>query len=81
MSSFRGGLQYRELRAALKVSDGKLIANLNVLKEMGYLTKSEEQLDRKKLDIYYSTSKGREELEKIIDWVKLLESYVGKGEK
>ncbi|MFX0100911.1 MAG: transcriptional regulator [Candidatus Hodarchaeota archaeon] len=73
LSLFKGGLQYRELRAALDISDGKLISNLNALKEMGYVKKNEFPLDQKKVDIYEIEEKGKEELGKIISWVKMLE--------
>jgi DNA-binding MarR family transcriptional regulator len=47
LAYFADGIQYRELKNALKISDGKLIANLNELKTMGYISKSEVQMDKK----------------------------------
>jgi DNA-binding MarR family transcriptional regulator len=72
LSYFVDGLQYRELRAALGVSDGKLIANLNQLVEMGFIRKSEVEFDKKKLDVYLLTDSGRKELSKISRWMKLI---------
>jgi DNA-binding MarR family transcriptional regulator len=80
LSYFADGIQYRELKSALKMSDGKLIANLNELKTMGYITKSEVEVDQRKLDIYSLTEKGRSELNKIIDWMKLIEKVANEGD-
>lgn len=50
------GIQYRELKVALNISDGKLIANVNRLALMGYINKSEIELDQKKMDAYFLTN-------------------------
>jgi len=70
------GLQFRELKAALKISDGKLIANINELLRMNYITKSECELDNKRLDIYELTEDGKKELEKISQWMELVSKAV-----
>jgi len=74
---FRDGLQYRELKTALNISDGKLASNLNFLVKMGYINKKDIKFDNKKLHIYNITHKGKEELKKILNWMdsikKLLE--------
>ena len=70
LSYFVDGVQFRELKTALKMSDGKLISNLNDLKAMGYVTKSEVDVDKRKLDVYSLTKKGRLELNKVLDWMK-----------
>ena len=63
------GIQYRELKAVLGVSDGKLISNLTKLLEMGYVEKQEVKLDNKNLQIYILTEAGRKELRKIKNWM------------
>ena len=73
LSYFADGIQYRELKSALKMSDGKLIANLNELKTMGNITKSEVQVDQRTIDIYSLTERGRNELNKIIEWMKTMD--------
>jgi len=45
----KDGLQFRELKALLNVSDGKLQSDLDNLKEMGYIQKIKVDLDNKKL--------------------------------
>lgn len=74
---FRDGLQYRELKTTLNISDGKLASNLNFLVKMGYINKKDVKFDNKKLHIYIITDKGKEELKKILNWMgsikKLLE--------
>jgi DNA-binding PadR family transcriptional regulator len=74
------GLQYRELKATLKVSDGKLISNLNQLRNMGYVKKSTARLERKKLDIYYLTPEGKKELVKVVKWMKLIQEVTKDGD-
>ena len=80
LSYFSDGIQYRELKAALKMSDGKLIANLNELKTLGYIGKWEVQVDQRTLDIYSLTEKGRNELNKIIEWMKTIEKIANEGD-
>jgi len=66
------GLQYRELKTILGVSDGKLISNLKKLVTFDYIKKTEVELDNKKLDVYMITENGKRELKKIIDWMSLI---------
>jgi DNA-binding MarR family transcriptional regulator len=81
LSYFADGIQYRELKTALKMSDGKLIANLNELKTMGYIGKSEVQVDQRVIDVYALTAKGRAELTKIIEWMKIIEKIANAGDE
>ncbi len=60
LAYFLAGIQFRELKAALKMSDGKLISNLNGLRAMGYIVKSEAEVDKKKVDVYCLTTKKGE---------------------
>ena len=53
------GATYRELKAALDINDGVLFANLNVLKEMGYLAPVKITSEGKKLESIPSRPKGR----------------------
>ncbi len=80
LSYFVDGIQYRELKTALKMSDGKLIANLNELKTMGYIGKSEAQVDQRAIDVYFLTERGRSELNKIIEWMKTIEKVAKEGD-
>jgi DNA-binding MarR family transcriptional regulator len=80
LAYFTDGIQYRELKTALKMSDGKLIANLNELKTIGYIDKSEVQVDQKTIDVYSLTEKGRNELNKIIGWMKTIEKIANEGD-
>jgi len=66
------GIQYRELMVALKISDGKLISNLNKLLEFQYIEKSEEKINRKKITVYTLTENGRKELKRIVEWMELI---------
>lgn len=81
LAYFTDGIQYRELKNALKMSDGKLIANLNELKTMGYISKSEVQVDQRTIDVYALTEKGRAELTKIIEWMKTIEKIANQGDE
>ena len=81
LSYFVDGIQFRELKAALKMSDGKLISNLNDLKTMGYIGKSEVEVDRRKVDVYTLTEKGRLELSKVVSWMDLVQRVASEGDK
>lgn len=81
LAYFMDGIQYRELKAVLKISDGKLISNLNKLRELQYIEKFEEKIDHKKIDVYTLTENGRKELERIIEWMKLIKKVAKEDEK
>ena len=81
LAYFVDGVQFRELKAALKISDGKLISNLKLLKKFGYIAKTEVEVDRKKIDVYSLNLKGRNELKKITEWMKLVEKVAKEGDQ
>ena len=70
------GIQYRELRAALKISDGQLTSNLNQLVAMTSLGKQEATLDNRKVDIYVLTEEGKDELDRIGQWMNSVQNVV-----
>ncbi len=80
LSYFADGIQYRELKSALNLSDGKLIANLNELKAMNYIRKSEVEIDQKRVDVYFLSDQGRNELAKIIEWMKKIDRIASEGD-
>ena len=80
LAYFVDGIQFRELKEALKMSDGKLISNLNELRTMGYIVKSEAEVDRRKVDVYSLTEKGRIELSKVVEWMKLVQKVASGGD-
>ena len=63
------GATYRELRAALDINDGVLFANLNVLKDMGYLTSGKITSEGKELELYIITTEGQDEWKRIQAWL------------
>lgn len=81
LAYFVDGIQFRELKAALKMSDGKLISNLNGLRAMGYIMKSEAEVDERKVDVYSLTDRGRIELSKIVEWMKLVKNVASEGDE
>jgi DNA-binding MarR family transcriptional regulator len=81
LAYFVDGIQFRELKAALKMSDGKLISNLNELKAMGYILRSEAEVDKRKVDVYSLTAKGKTELGKVVEWTKLVQKVAGEGDE
>jgi DNA-binding HxlR family transcriptional regulator len=81
LAYFVDGVQFRELKASLKISDGKLISNLNLLKKLGYVEKNEVEVDRKKIDIYSLNQKGKNELNKITQWMKIIEKVTKEGDE
>jgi DNA-binding MarR family transcriptional regulator len=70
------GIQFRELKAALDMSDGKLASNLNQLIEMGYVQKREVKLDQRHLTAYFITEEGKEELKRIEQWMKSFQTVI-----
>lgn len=78
LAYFQEGIQYRELRVALKISDGKLVSNLRYLTKMGYVRKFLVNYDNKKLDVYALTEEGKKELELVTEWLALA-AKVAKG--
>ena len=81
LAFFVGGVQYRELKTALNISDGKLFSNLKILKKLGYIEKAEVEIDNKKVDIYSLNAKGRKELTKITQWMKIIEKVAKEGDE
>ena len=71
-SHIKDGLQYRELKALLNISDGKLQSNLDVLSELGYINKVKVKVDKNELTIYMITENGQNELKKIIYWFNII---------
>jgi DNA-binding MarR family transcriptional regulator len=74
LSYFKDGIQYRELKAALGISDGKLISNLRSLKVMGYVDNFEVEIDHRRLDVYVLTEKGQDEIDKVASWMQLVKN-------
>jgi DNA-binding MarR family transcriptional regulator len=64
------GATYRELRAALDINDGVLYANLNVLKEMGYLTSEKITFEGKELELFRMTDEGQDEWVRVRTWLR-----------
>ncbi len=81
LTYFADGLQYREMKAALKISDGKLISNLNRLEEMALIEKSAVKLERKKLAVYSLTPEGKRTANKIARWMNLVQRVIKDSEK
>jgi DNA-binding MarR family transcriptional regulator len=63
------GATYRELKAALDINDGVLFANLNVLKDMGYLTSGKITSEGKELELYTITPEGQDEWKRTRAWL------------
>jgi hypothetical protein len=66
----RDGLQFREFVESIKISDGNLYSNLEILKSLSVIHSEKEQIDNKMLEIYEITEKGITELKKINTWIQ-----------
>lgn len=73
---FIDGIQFRELKAALNISDGNLSSNLRVLTKVDYLKEEETVLDKKRIKYFSITKNGKKELEKIINWIELIKKLL-----
>ncbi|MCD6247701.1 MAG: transcriptional regulator [Candidatus Diapherotrites archaeon] len=71
----KDGVTYRELKAALQVSDGALYTNLEYLKKIGYITSRDISFEGKKLTLYQITSEGQRAWKHIRDWLAKLIAY------
>jgi len=65
------GVQFRELKATLGISDGNLKSNLSKLESLKYIERSEVVMDNKTLSSYTLTDQGSKEVEKIMQWMKV----------
>ena len=63
------GATFRELKAALEVSDGALYANLKALIAMGYLEPEKVQVENRELESYRITPAGLEEWKRVRGWL------------
>ena len=70
LSFYIDGLQYRELKSAFNISDGKLSSNLKQLEKFGYLKKDAIQFDNKKMTLYTLTKEGQLEVKKMGEWME-----------
>jgi DNA-binding MarR family transcriptional regulator len=75
------GLQYTDLKEALGVSDGKLIADLKRFEELGYLRFKDEKFGGKTVTVYTLTSEGHAALKKIKEWMELVIRVSGENNK
>ncbi len=73
---FIDGIQFRELKTALNISDGNLSSNLKVLTKINYLKEEDTILDKKKIKYYTITKNGKKELEKIMNWIELIKKLL-----
>ncbi|MBI3587778.1 transcriptional regulator [Candidatus Micrarchaeota archaeon] len=73
------GATYRELKAALSLTDGALFTNLKALESAGYASKQEVTVEGKKLDSYRITPEGKAEWEKVRQWLNELTGGDGNG--
>lgn len=81
LTYFADGLQYRELKVTLNVSDGKLISNLNQLEKFSYIKKSTIKFDNRKLTVYSITNTGAREMKKMSEWMATMIQVVQSGEE
>lgn len=68
----RDGISYRELKAALDLSDSQLGPQLLWLRKYKYAEVREEQSDNSGISVYYITQKGRDVYEQIMTWIAAL---------
>lgn len=66
------GVTYRELKAALGVTDGALYTNLKVLEKNGYIRASKIILEGKTLEAYQISEEGMLAWERTKGWLKRL---------
>ncbi len=75
----KDGVTYRELKAAVNVTDGALYTNLKVLEENGYIKSKTITLEGKQLESHQITPEGSLEWERAKNWLKKLAECGGKN--
>ena len=63
------GVAYRDLKAALGLSDSQLGPQLLWLRKGRYVKVRDEKLDSVGLAVYYITEEGRQAYEEILSWM------------
>lgn len=63
-------VEFRELKAALKMTDGKLLTNIYSLQKMGYVKSEKGNVENKTLTGYQITTEGRLDLAKVRAWLR-----------
>ena len=67
------GVEYRELKSLLGLSDGNLIANIRYLLKVQYIEKKTMEVNQnKRVDLYKITALGKEAFSKVLDWMSNL---------
>lgn len=64
------GVEFRELKAALKMTDGKLLTNIYALQRMGYVKSAKVRVETKSLSTYRLTLEGRGDFAKARAWLR-----------
>lgn len=64
------GIEFRELKAALKMTDGKLLTNIYALQKMGYIKSAKVNVENKSLTVYRITGDGRLDFAKVRAWLR-----------
>ncbi len=72
----RDGLQFREMKESIRISDGNLYSNLEILKKLNLIQLEKVQIDNKMLDCYSISKEGTQELSKIDKWQLKLKTLV-----
>lgn len=72
------GVSYQDIKDAVKLEDGSLGPNLIWLKEHGYVEPREENVEDKKIVVYYITESGKQARNSVKQW---LDSIFMKPEK
>jgi len=63
------GITYRELKAALNLSDGVLYSNLQTLASMGYVSVATVKYENKDLQLFKITPEGLSEWKNVRSWL------------
>ena len=64
------GASFREFSTGMRVQDGLLYTNLNVLIGMGLIRSEKVKAQDKTMESYYLTEHGREEWSRTLHWIR-----------
>lgn len=63
------GVEFRELKTSMGMSDGKLLSNVYALMDMGYVISEDVKVENKSLTSYKVTDEGEESWKKVHSWL------------
>ena len=76
----KDGLQFREFKESIHISDGNLYSNLEILKSISLISSEKVDIDNKTIELNSISLEGLSELDKTNEWMKKLRDFGDQNE-